>query len=160
MSREYNLALTRLRSKLDRHAPRPVEVIEFMSAREGFGNPTNLSWQELQRLNAIDIISDAISHLRGWSMGMTVDVHERVCLLNVYCCDHITNGLLQQLLTRFPRAIRNRYLGVYGDQVRGAKWNNLDVDEYDSDEVLYNGDSIQEAAHRIEQFVENAEAAN
>ena len=36
MSREYNLTLTRLRVELDRQAPRPVEVMEFMTATEGF----------------------------------------------------------------------------------------------------------------------------
>jgi hypothetical protein len=89
MSQPYKLALTRLRAELDRQAPRLVEVMEFMRAVERFGDPSNIVWQELQRLNAVPIIGDTISHLRGWPMGMTGDVHERVCLLGVYHGDHI-----------------------------------------------------------------------
>ena len=102
MLQEYNLALTRLRAELDRQAPRPVEVMEFMRAVEGFGDASNISWQELQQLNAVAIIGDAISHLCDWPMGMTGNVHERVRLLDVYHEDHMTNGLLQMVLTRFP----------------------------------------------------------
>ena len=120
MLQPYNLALTQLHAELDWQVPRPVEVMEFMRAVEQFGDPSNMSWQELQRLNAVPIIGDAISHLRGWLMGMTGDVHERVRLLDVYLGDHTTNGLLQMLLTRFPRRRRNRYLDEYGDQVRGG----------------------------------------
>ena len=84
MSQEYNLALTRIRAELNRQAPRPVEVMEFMAAIEGFEDATNLLWQELQPINAIGNIGDGISHLRGWSTGMTADVHEQVCLLDVF----------------------------------------------------------------------------
>ena len=99
MSREYNLALTCLHAEINRQAPRPVEVMEFLAAIEGFEDSTDISWQDLQQLNAIDIVGDAIIHLRGWPPGMVADVQERVCLLDVFCDDHMTNGLFQQLLS-------------------------------------------------------------
>ena len=46
------------------------------------------------------------------------------------------------------------------DQVQGANWNDSDVKSFNSDEISYHGDSDQEAAHNIEQFVDNAKAAN
>ena len=88
------MALTRLRAELDRQAPRPVEVMDFFAAIEGFEGATDLSWQELQRLNVIDIVGDGIIHLRGWPTDMVADVHERVRLLDTFRGDHMTNGLL------------------------------------------------------------------
>ena len=150
MLQPYNLALTQLHAELDWQVPRPVEVMAFMRAVERFGDPSNMSWQELQRLNAVPIIGDAISHLRGWPMGMAGDVHERVRLLDVYRGDHMTNGLLQMVLTRFPRRTRNRHLDDYGNLVCGANWNDSDVESFDSDKISYHGDSDHEAHHNME----------
>ena len=87
---------------MNRQAPRPVEVMEFMRALEQFGNPSNISWQDLQRMNAVPIMGDAVIHVRGWRQGMTDDVHERVCILDLYCENTMSNGLLQMVLMRFP----------------------------------------------------------
>ena len=65
-------------------------------------------------------MGDTVIHLRGWLMGMTGDVHERVRISDVYRGNHMTNGLLQMVLTRSPRRTRNRYLDEYGDLVCGA----------------------------------------
>ena len=84
ISSEYNLALTRLRAELNRQAPRPVQVMEFLVAIEDFEDATDIPWEELQQLNAIDIIGDAIIHLRGWPPTMVADVQERERLLGAF----------------------------------------------------------------------------
>ena len=160
MSREYVSALSRLRAELDRQSPSPIQVMKLFDVIERFGDANELSWQDLQRLNVIDIIGDGIIHLRGWPRGMVADEQERACLLDAFRGDDVTNGLLQQLLRRFPSDVRNRYLDLYGDLVRGGDWSNSDVEVYDTDEGSYHGDSVQEAAHYHQQFVETAEADN
>ena len=84
MSREYNLALTRLRAELNWQASRPVQVMDFLVAKRNFEGVTDISWEELQQLNAIDIIGDAIIHLRGWPPTMVADVQERERLLGAF----------------------------------------------------------------------------
>ena len=91
---------------------------------------------------------------------MVADEHERARLLDAFWGDNVTNGLLQQLLRRFPSDVRNRYLDLYGDLVRGGYWSDSDVEVYGTDEGSYHGDSVQEAAHNHQQFVETAEADN
>ena len=51
-------------------------------------------------------------------------------------------------------------MDLYGDQVLGGNWINLDVEAHDLNGVSFNGDSVQEAANNIQQFVETSEAAN
>ena len=115
MLREYNSALTRLCAEINRQAPRPVQVMDFLAAIEDFKDATDIPWEELQQLNVIDIIGDAIIHLCGWPPAMVVDVQEQERLLGAFRGNHTTNSLYQQLLRRFPRAVRRRHLGLYGD---------------------------------------------
>ena len=131
-------------------APRPVEVMEFMRALEQFGDLSNISWQDLQRMNAVPIMGNAVVHLRGWCEGITDDAHERVRILDVYRGNPMSNGLLQMVLTRFPRRTRNRHLDDYGNLVCGANWNDSDVESFDSDKISYHGDSDHEAHHNME----------
>ena len=84
MLREYNSVLTNLRAELNRQAPRPVQVMELLAAIEDFEDATDIYWEELQHLNTIDIIGDALIHLRGWPPAMVVDVQERLRLLDAY----------------------------------------------------------------------------
>ena len=127
MSEACNLALTRLRAELNCPTPRPVEVLEFIRALEEHGNPSNIAWKDLQHMNAVPIMGDAIIHLKGWRQGMTDDPHERVCILDVYRGDNMSNGVLKMVLTRFPRRTRNRYLADYGHLVRNGNWNDFKV---------------------------------
>ena len=76
MLRDYDVALTRLCAKINWQAPHPVEVMELLAAIEGFEDATDISWEDLQQLNVIDIVGDAIIHLCGWPPGMVADVQE------------------------------------------------------------------------------------
>ena len=111
--------------------------MDFFDAIEQFGDANELSWQDLQRLNGIGIISDGVIHLRGWPLGMVAYEHEQACLLDAFWGGNVTNGLLQQPLRRFSSCVRNRYLDLYGDLVRGGYWSNSDVEVYDTDEGSY-----------------------
>ena len=91
---------------------------------------------------------------------MVVGVQERFCLLDAYRGNSTTRGLYQKLLQWFPKAVRRRYLGLYGDQVRHGQWDNSDGEAYDSDESSYNGDSGQEDDLNIRRDEEAAEASN
>jgi len=54
--------------------------MESFDVVERFGNANELSWQDLQRLNVIDIIGDGVIHLRGWRCGMVaIEQNELVC---------------------------------------------------------------------------------
>ena len=48
----------------------------------------------------------------------------------------------------------------YGNLVRGANWNDSDVESFNSDKMSYHGDLDKEAHHNIKRFVANAEASN
>ena len=84
MLREYNSALTRLCAEINRQAPRPVQVMDFLAAIEDFEDATDISWEELHQLNAIDFIGDAIIDLREWPAAMVADVQKRVRLLDAF----------------------------------------------------------------------------
>jgi hypothetical protein len=152
-----------LRAEISRQAPRPLHVMAILAKIEDFEDAINISHHQLQQFNAIEIIGDALIHLRGWPQAMVVDAQERIRILDAYRGNYTTRGLYQKLLQRFPEAVRRRYLGLYGDQVRNGQWDNSDGEAYDSDdsdESSYNGDSGQEDAHNFMRGEEAAEAAN
>jgi len=150
----------RMNAEMQRLAPRPVEMLEFMRSLEEHLNPGNMEWQDLEEMDAVTTVGDAIIHLRGWRFEMTDDPNERDRLLDVYRGDGRTDGLLKLVLMRYPRLARNRYLADYGDLIRNANWNDPEVSSFESDVSSYHGDSVQEEHHALEQFVNNAERAN
>ena len=134
----------------------------YLAEIEDYEDATNIPWPQLQQFQAIEIIGSALTHVRGWPTGMVVDVQERFLLLDAYRGTSNTRGLYQKLLQRFPKAVRRRYLGLYGDQVRHGQWDNSDGEAYDSDESesSYNRDSGQEDDFYIRRDEEAAAATN
>ena len=120
MSEATNLALTRFRTELLRPAPRPVEMLEFVGSLEEHANPSSMEWQDLEQMDAVRTMGDAIIHLKGWRFGMTDDLNERDHLLDVYRGDGRSDCLLKLVLMQFPRRTRNRYLPEYGNLVRNG----------------------------------------
>ena len=90
---------------------------------------------------------------------MTDDPNERNRLIDVYRGDGRSDGLLKLVLMQFPRRTRNHYLAEYGDLVRNGNWNDSEVESFESDDMSYHGDSVQEEHHILEEFVTNAERA-
>ena len=113
-----------------------------MASLEEHLNPANMEWQDLEQMDAVRTMGDAIIHLRGWRFGMTDDPNERDRLLDVYRGDGRTDGLLKLVLMQFPRLTRNRYLAEYGDLVRNGNWDDSEVKSFESDDMSYHGGSI------------------
>ena len=150
----------RMNAETQRLAPRPVEMLEVMRSLEEHLNPGNVEWQDLEEMDAVTTVGDAIIHVRGWRFEMTDDPNERDRLLDVYRGDGMTDGLLKLILMRYPRLTRNRYLVDYGNLIRNPNWNDSEVSSFKSDVSSYHGDSVQEQHHALEVFVNNATRGN
>ena len=131
-----------------------------MASLEEHLNPANMEWQDLEQMDAVRTMGDAIIHLRGWRFEMTNDPNERDRLLDVYRGYDRTDCLLKLVLMRYPRLARNRYLADYDDLVSNGNWDDSDVELFESVESSYHGDSVQEEHHVLEQFLTNAERGN
>ena len=84
MAELTNVTVIRMNAEMQRLAPRPVEMLEFMRSLEEHLNPANMEWQDLEQMDAVTTMGDAIIHLRGWRFEMTNNPNERNCLLDVY----------------------------------------------------------------------------
>ena len=84
MSRQYNAVVVNLRAELSRQAPRPLNVMAILATIEGFEDARNISPHQLRQFNVIEIIGDALIHIRGWPQAMVIDAQEKNRILNAY----------------------------------------------------------------------------